>query len=95
MNYFYEKAFWAFIALVGALIVVIYNLFQNKIELKIKQEISNGLKDIQDDIKKIHTFIHQIKNKEIQSKLLIDTLKKCEDLEDENKKLKRQFYESE
>lgn len=94
MNLFYEKAFWAFMALVGALVMVIYNLFQSKIELKIKEEIKGEIEPLRNDMDKIKIDVHKIKNNNAQGELALETLKKNESLEDEIKKLRQRLYET-
>lgn len=94
MNLFYEKAFWAFMALVGALVMVIYNLFQSKIELKIKEEIKGEIEPLRNDMDKIKEDVHKIKNNNTQGELALETLKKNESLEDEIKKLRQKIYET-
>lgn len=64
MDLFYENAFWGFLALVGALIVVISKLFNKDIEntvklqgIEIKKELESKyesrIKFIEDEIKQL------------------------------------------
>jgi hypothetical protein len=73
---FYSKAFWGFIALTGALIIVIYRLFNGNIgkDFELLRIRLDDLKDDLDKISKRIDYLEQSQKSQDKISLLLEKL---------------------
>lgn len=111
MEFFYQNAFWGFLALVAALIAVIYNLFKNglgkdlliqksAIKEELRKEFSDEFAKLQKSIQALTAEFdsfkrHEDKNYEIQINLTKKLVKKLDILDKIDPKILVEILETE
>lgn len=111
MEFFYQNAFWGFLALVAALIAVIYNLFKNglgkdlviqksAIKEELRKEFSDEFAKLQNSIQHLASELesfkrHEDKNYKVQIDLTKKLVKKLDVLDKIDPKILIDILESE